>query len=670
MFKAILSRLALTAFAAALVACGGGGGGEDTCIGCPVNPGGGTTTSPRTLAVQLSTTSVKTDNSDASEVAVTVLDSSNAPIPDQTVTFSATRGQLSAASAITDSSGVATVSYRSGTVEQVNRTGEVTVRAGSLTRKSTVLVAGSTLTAVPPSTSQLVIGNSVSLRFVVRDAGGTPVPNQALRITVDGTGQATLNGSAGPINATSGADGSVTVVVVGVAAGGATVTAAWLDSDESVTASSSIALSVQGSGSALEVVAVDDDPNTPADETRSPTSGRINSAVTMRVNVPQTISSTAVTQIRFASTIGAWAANGNSTYTRPVTISGSSGTIEEALNLGGTAGVATISMQALGAAGQVLATVNQDVSITAPPSSASKITLQASATTLPTSTAGTPSTAILTATVRDSANNVVGDADVVFKVLNDTGTGATISPVVAQTTSVATTGALGQAESTFTAGQLPTNQAFAISAEVTANGVTHTATLPMAVGGVAGSVTLGRATIIESINSDTAYALPMSVQVTDASGASLQGARVSMSVWPVGYARGDRDQDEKCIAVYRAALVDPLPNFPEFEKNEDDNENLVLDPGEDQDGPGLTPDNKLTPAASSAGAVAATVTTDQNGLATFQYVYLKNYADWLRVRIRATVEVQGTEKQTELNFTLPHSVEDEDPCVLPPSPFN
>ncbi|MCB1888074.1 MAG: Ig-like domain-containing protein [Rhodocyclaceae bacterium] len=662
MLKTIASRLAVGALSLFLVACGGGGGGEDTCFGCTPSTGG-TTAQPRTMAIQLSAATIKTDNSESSEIAVTVLDSDNAPIQDQTVTFSAERGQLTAATATTDTSGVATVSFRSGTNEFANRTGSVVIRAGSLSRTVTVVIAGSTISAVPPSSTQLEVGESVNLRLVVRDAASDGVSNQKVKVSATGDGSVRIDGESGAVEKLSGADGSVTVAIEGAGTGDVSVQAEWLDAKGDSSVAAKTDFSVQGAGGALAVL---------TDSGLSPAAARLNTSVPVTVNVPATVNGTGVTHMRFGSSFGTWS-SGAATLKRSVSTGGAVSTvIAESLSVGGTAGVNSISVQALNVSGTtetVLATVSHEISVTAAPASASRITLQASATTIPVSTDDVTSTSLLTATVRDASNNVVGDADVVFTMVNDTGTGAAIAPVVSRSNASISNGALGQAESVFTAGRIPTNQSFQLRAALVDNPAVF-ADLPVTVGGGAASVTLGQSTVIEHVASDTAYSLPMSVQVTDASGAVLEGARVSLSVWPLGYARGVRAGTD-CTITYTPATR-PIPGSSVFEANEDANENLILDSGEDVDGPGGIPDGRLTPAASSAGAVPATATTDESGLATFDYIYLKNYAHWLNVRVRATVEVQGTEKQTELVFTLPASAADgdTDPCVLPHSPFN
>jgi len=87
--------------------------------------------------------------------------------------------------------------------------------------------------------------------------------------------------------------------------------------------------------------------------------------------------------------------------------------------------------------------------------------------------------------------------------------------------------------------------------------------------------------------------------------------------------------------------------------NEDFNRNLILDAGEDV---GLDPchgDGELTPPSSAAGTLPSTVTTDENGLANFDLVYLKSSGWWIQVEVTASTLVLGTETTSSLGMRLP-----------------
>jgi hypothetical protein len=147
----------------------------------------------------------------------------------------------------------------------------------------------------------------------------------------------------------------------------------------------------------------------------------------------------------------------------------------------------------------------------------------------------------------------------------------------------------------------------------------------------------------------------MSVLVVDSSGAAVSGAVVSLSAFPVNYLKGTRNATT-CVPIYAGPEID----------NEDINENDNLDPGED-----LNLDGIITPPHATAGSVPATKITDVNGVAEFSLIYQKEYASWVRARIRAKVVIGAgtTESTNELRFILPFSTADASPtCSLPNSP--
>ena len=97
---------------------------------------------------------------------------------------------------------------------------------------------------------------------------------------------------------------------------------------------------------------------------------------------------------------------------------------------------------------------------------------------------------------------------------------------------------------------------------------------------------------------------------------------------------------------------------------------MILDPGED-DWPNGNGDGILTPASSSAGGVPvpSQVVTDANGVATFDLIYLKANARWIKSRIRARTFVVGSETTSSVEMVLPPEKEQAETGLLPDSPF-
>ncbi|MCX5850578.1 MAG: Ig-like domain-containing protein, partial [Deltaproteobacteria bacterium] len=249
---------------------------------------------------------------------------------------------------------------------------------------------------------------------------------------------------------------------------------------------------------------------------------------------------------------------------------------------------------------------------------------------------GVTNSVTLKATVKNAGGQVVGGAPVAFSIDDATGGGEYVSPVVVYTDSA------GTAQSTFSSGSLSTDSN-GVKVSATVVGTAIKDSVNIVIGGTAGSVTVGRGTVVQSEYNNTVYELPMSVLVADANGNPVSGAVVTLSTWPSSYRTGgwyDSDPDPK---AYRF-----VPYISGSYDNEDVNRNLILDAGED-----VNVDGDLTPPNSAAGDLPETVTTDANGVANFNLVYLKANAIWIVDRISASTLVFGTETTSSISLTLP-----------------
>ncbi len=432
------------------------------------------------------------------------------------------------------------------------------------------------------------------------------------------------------------------------------------------------------------------------------------------------------TQVSFSTTIGAWDDSVSAVAVKAVPASGYVWSVLTA----DTAGSATIQVYDTG---NTTISDGATVVFSAPSADAAKLNLQANTYVLAPSTGDIQNMAVLTATVRSALGQVVGKAPVVFSIKNTTGGGETVSPVVVLTDSSGvakttftsgslSTGAEG-VEITATVlneGQTvdntsidfsdnypapcvitrsdggsfiadgfesgeeirvfgsEVNDGYYIIASVTVSTLTlHseerlnqesagksitiiavTGSINMVIGGTAGSVVIGRGSTVYSVD-DATYRVPMSVLVADSNGNPVSGALVSLSAWPAQYSSGvwyDRNPNGT-VRNYNTY-------FTRTSLNEDINENTILDPGEDLNG-----DGELTPRNSAAGDVPTTVTTDANGVATFDLVYLKNSAAWIYNRIKASTKVLGTEITSSVEFRLPYITKEGEAGDLPDSPY-
>jgi hypothetical protein len=566
---------------------------------------------PASVSLALSQVSVKSDNSDSATITAAVFDASNSPVQGETITFSTTGGAISAATAITNSAGEAQITFSAGP-DTTNQTVTITATVPGLTpRQIPVQITGSTVTLTTDSTGLEIGGtDTATLTIMVQDAAPDPIFATSVTISVDpsSTGTATLSATTG--NTDPG--GILTIDVTGTAAGSVIVrvTAAG------VTATQTYTVGVIGTVFGI------------ASPTTDPYSLDTNTDLTITVNAP------GITNVVFGTTIGAWDGGTDTVVTKAV-----AGGTATAILRSTVAGVASV---------QVFDQANSSTSdsiiiaISAPTSEASQIALQASATNVSPSSGTTTNTISLSATVKNASDQVVGSAPVGFSIQDPTGGGETISPVIVYTND------FGVANSTFAAGSLSSDaDGVTIKATVIGSAPEISSTITIVIGGTAGSVMIGQSTTMSSINSNTAYQLPMSVLVADTNGNPMSGTVVSLKIWPTQYATGI------AICTHTSEVA-----------NEDVNENVILDVGEDLNG-----DGQLTPSNSAAGTVPDEVVTDDNGVANFNLVYLKESACWIEVEITASTFVLGDQTQTTYKFWLGYINSAAEIAALPPSPY-
>ena len=585
--------------------------------GCGSSGGGDSTTTDSTTAdkISLATSqvSVKSDNLDFATITATVLDTNNAVVEGVTVSFSANEGQISYASVDTDENGKAEITFSSGT-DKTNRVATITAQVSGLSSvQIPIQITGTTISLSTDSTNIAVYESPATLTILVQGADGFGVES-LVTLSAEPAGVVTLSQYTGNTDTS----GNLEVYITGVAAGSVIVT---------VQALGATATQDYTVGTSDEVFCI----TSPTDD---PCSLSTNIDLTITVNAP--------TQeyVQFATTLGTWDWGADLVVTKAV--SGGSASAVLTSSEAGTANVQVFD------AADPSTTDSLTVIFSAPSSEATQVALQASATVMPPSTEDVTNSVTLTATVKNVTDQVVSNAAVAFSIENPTGGGESIFPVVAYTN------AYGVANSTFTSGSLSTD-AEGVTAKVTVVGTSITDTVNIVIGGTAGSVVIGRSTVIESINDDTAYKLPMSVLVADSNGNPVSSATVSIGAWPLQYSTG--------YTTISGPVVTGTYD------NEDANRNLIRDADEDTGSSGnpCDGDGQLTPLSSAAGSLPATVTTDENGVANFDLVYLKQYAAWIVEEIRASTLVLGTETTSILEFRLPYLENEKE--HIPNSPY-
>jgi hypothetical protein len=483
----------------------------------------------------------------------------------------------------TDVNGQAKILFSSGTVEKKNQTVTITASVTGLASKQIpIQIVGTTVTLSSNATTLEVGGQAASLTATVRDAGGVAIFDAAVTFTIDPS--STGNVIFSQTTAQTDVAGQAVITVTGSGAGNVTVRA------DSLGATATIAYTVSNPGDAFGIIDPVQDPYSMRTRAAAAITGPSNqiafadsnpdtinradggdftadgfatgdrimvggsgsndgvytlsavapgtltvtgnlaaegagAQVTITNSVLITVRAPSQANVQFATTLGAWD-NGGLVVNKavdPVTDEVS------AVLSSANAGVATVQVSDAANPG-----INDSMTVvfSAPPSEAAQLALQASATVVAPSTGDTKNTVSLTATVKNAGGQVVGGAPVAFSIINPTGGGESISPVIVYTDN------FGVAQSTFTSGSLSSGgQGVTVKAEVVGSPLIFD-DVQIVIGGTAGSVVLGRSTKIESVENNTAYQLPMSVLVLDSNGNPVPGAIVSLGTWPASYTVG------------------------------------------------------------------------------------------------------------------------------------
>lgn len=574
---------------------------------------------PSSLSLESSKTTVKSDNSDSATITAIVRAESSAVIEGVPVAFRATGGELLASSAQTDARGRAEVTFSAGT-DRENHAVTITATVSGLEERSVDVAIVGTTVALSVNRTNIEIGApAVHLLIRVRDAGGEQgVFNAPVVLTAASNpdGMVSLSKYTGVTDS----NGELDVELSGTVSGTVTVTVQVLGAQ----ASKDFVVGEVGFVFGI---------TSPVDDSASLYVG---DTLPIVVNAPDQ------TAVLFVTTVGTLTGAGGTGQVITVPVTG--GTASAVLS-SAVAGIATIWVMD---ADDPSTNDSLKVDISPPVSDSSQVALQATPTVIETN-AGDVNTATLIATVRNADDQIIRGAPVVFSMERATGGGEFISPSIAYTNSQ------GQATATFTSGSLASDAAgVTVCAAVAEMPAIATSCVSIIIGGTAGSVVISQGSVIESVNNDTAYRLPMSVLVTDSAGSPVVGAAVSLSVWPSRCATGHwvEVKEDVCEPLYECVLI-----------NEDLNKNGRLDPGEDRNG-----DGSLTPPAAAAGEVPAQVITDENGAATFDLIYLKSSTAWIEDQVTATTVVNGTETRSAYTFWLPWLVDES--CHLPSSPYS
>jgi hypothetical protein len=508
--------------AGALVACGGGGGSPGATTG--TGGGGGTTQKSTPAALEVFTSSAELSSATNSSLTFTVVvkDANNQAIPGQTVTFSASSGNLAGSLPIplTGSNGeaITSVSLSPG-ADRTNRIINVTITAGGVSQVVKIPVVGTTITV--SNDSSILLGASTTVTARITDSAGQPVPNAALTVT------SSIGNTVTPASPVTNAQGAATFSYAGTRAG----------QDE-------LTVSAQGAKATSKILVSADQFSFESPASLSTVAVGATQTVTVRL-----LSSGAPVP---GATVNFSTTRGTLTPTSVVTDSTGRASTIVTSNSSGPANVVAQTGTA-----QVTLPLNF---IAVTPAS---IALQVNPGAIPPNTVGsTTNQATLRATVRDAAGNPVQGRVVTFSATNDPSNGV-ISP------GSAVTDESGTASAQFIPGASGTgNNQVLLTAAVQGTGITGSASLTVNAQALFISIATGN--VVGSLN-PTTYEKEFSVYVTDATGAPAANRVVQLSFIPDFYAKGFLQ------------FTDPswTPVSYTICANEDANRNGVLNPGED-----------------------------------------------------------------------------------------
>lgn len=595
-----------------------------------------TSEDPASLDLFVSAIQLASSGTDVIEVIAVVKNAQNALMEGIQVDFSAdNRASLSASSAATAADGTARIELTT-TNEPENRDIVVTASTSDFQQSQTISVVGSEV--VIDGASSIIVNDTVELTIRVQDSDGVPLASQDVVVVAE-------NGNVDSTSTTTGANGQAVVNYTGTVSGLDTITATSLNAD------GAIEITVQQDEFSFTTL--------PDEE------------VALGEDITLTVT---------------WNKDGVAFEGGEVTFTASRGSIS---------GDSSTTTDANGEASFVLASNNaglSSITATGTDNDDNQVSARAEIEFIATEPAtlivdASPDiigpdgqTSTITAVVRDSSGNLVKGAVVNFNV-DDVSTGS-ISP------SESTTDNSGIATTVFTSGAVTGEDAVVITAEVTESAdISDTVTLT--VGNRAFDISLGTGNLIESPDNST-YLKEFAVFVTDSVGQPVSDVELTVSATPVKFANGGEfrkgfwqwDEDvEVWVAITEVSCsnedinANGLLDLGDDETNgdgtldnaDDSNGNGILEAGED-----LNDDTFLTPGIIGSVSFNEGIdTTDENGQATIELRYPREYAPWYDAEITVFAQSTGSEASASAQFTFTAAAEDLDDEGVspPPNPF-
>jgi hypothetical protein len=557
-------------------------------------------TAQQTISVITSLPQIPSDGTKPATITALVRNAQNQFVSGVAVNFTATSGGLTVTQATTDASGAATATL-SAAGDQTNRTITVTATAGSESATVPVQVIGTTLTLTGPSS--LVQGSQGTYSVALTDAGGNGIANKTVTLT------SAKGNTLSATSLTTNASGQNTFTVTAVTGGTDTITASAL----SLQTTEAVVVSTQNFAFTAPAAA----------------------------NSPVNIGTTSTVTI-------AWTAAGVAQTGQTVTFSATRGTLSATTATVGPSGTASVTISSTTAGPSLISATGAGVSAQASiefiATTPTAVAVQASPSTIAPQGQST-----ITATVRDTNDNLVEGKVVDFTITQDA-TGGSLS------VASATTNVQGQASTVYTA-STATSATNGVVVAATVSGTTVTSSASLTVGGQSVNLSLGTGNVVApGPNANTQYSYPFSVQAIDAAGAGVDNVTVSFAVTSLAYAKGSQsyiNPPGEWEPQYSTSNTDP-DAYDAFLStgfvgclSEDVAGNGILTPAEDYNGNG-----KLDPGLVVSTDVGSAVTAN-GGTASVNLIYPKDHAYWVVVKLTATATVSGNQSSTSASFLLP-----------------
>jgi Bacterial Ig-like domain (group 1) len=636
----LLKLSLLAVISSVIVACGGGAGGTGPSSGAGTGTGS-TTITPIISELEVSSSAAQLDSNGSTSAIITVTakNADNAVVPGVVVTFKASSGNLVIDNSTTDASGRAKATLTVGS-NKANRIITVSILGDKTPASVDVEVKGTTLTVSGPSA--IGLNTPVQLLASLKDSSGTPIPGVPVNFSSTlGNGVAK---TCVPSSCVTDTSGSLIINYSPTIGGQDTISLAALNATSTqviTAATSAIVISVASDGAAYPV--------------NEFVIGQTNKVVNVTL-------------------IGA------SSYPATVNLSSTAGSISPSTVIVPSSGaVVSANLATNSSVGQGVIyaqhAVTNGVSNTFPFEIVSRVpssvTLQASPSVVSINAGtSTQNKSTVTATVRDTAGNPVKGAAVVFSMTSNTSGGSLQS-------ATATTNSSGLATTNYIAGpNSAANTGVAIYATVA--GTIVSPDINITVSAQSLYVNVGFANVLIP-DSPTRYSKSFSVSVTDASGAAVPGATVSVALQPLYFYKG-----QMVLVGSDGGAVTPANPATKFGRyttavclNEDANFNGNIEGSgtlitEDINGNGRL-DPGVRPVISQTSTTAAPNTTDQSGFVDYKMSYFKQDALWSEYRLVVTTSTANGANQGRAtqNYQLQVLVDDvSDPNVAPPNPVS